>query len=219
MKKDQVLYKIKESGLVAIIRAESSLQAVKTVDACVEGGLLSIEITYTVPGATDIIKELNLKYPSDKVIIGAGSVLDTETARVAILAGAKYIVTPYLNVEVVKLCNRYQIPCMPGAMTVKEVAQCIEAGADIVKVFPGEVLGPKFIKAVKGPMPYVTMMPTGGVDLDNIPQWIKAGADALGVGGNLVGSAKNGDYNTITQKAKEFLQKIKTARSEIEPVK
>jgi 2-dehydro-3-deoxyphosphogluconate aldolase/(4S)-4-hydroxy-2-oxoglutarate aldolase len=211
--KQEILSKIRQGGLVAVVRAENPEKAFMIVDACIEGGVAAIEITYTVPGATEIIKELRQKYISGQIIIGAGTVLDTETARTAILAGAQYIVSPYLNIEVVKLCSRYQIACMPGAMTIREVADCMEAGADIVKVFPGEILGPTFIKAVKGPMPYAIMMPTGGVTLENVGEWIKAGAVAVGVGGNLTAGAKKGDYNSITQTAKQFIQNINNARN------
>lgn len=211
--KQEILSKIKKGGLVAVVRAENPEKAFKIVDACIEGGVAAIEITYTVPGATEIIKELREKYISGQIIIGAGTVLDTETARTAILAGAQYIVSPCLNTEVVKLCNRYQIACMPGAMTIREVVECMEAGADIVKVFPGEILGPAFIKAVKGPMPYATMMPTGGVTLENVGEWIKAGAVAVGVGGNLTAGAKKRDYNSITETAKQFIQNINNARN------
>ncbi len=208
--KQEILSKIKQGRLVAVVRADNTEQALKIADACIQGGVVAIEITYTVPGATDIIKELREKYPSGQIIIGAGSVLDSETARTSILAGAQYVVSPCLNLEVVRLCNRYQVACMPGAMTIKEVMECLEAGADIVKVFPGEILGPSFIKAVKGPMPYASMMPTGGVTLENVQEWIKAGAIAVGVGGNLTAGAKKGDYNSITEMAKQFILKIKS---------
>ena len=208
--KQEILSKIKQGRLVAVVRADNTEQALKIADACIQGGVVAIEITYTVPGATDIIKELREKYPSGQIIIGAGSVLDSETARTSILAGAQYVVSPCLNLEVVRLCNRYQVACMQGAMTIKEVMECLEAGADIVKVFPGEILGPSFIKAVKGPMPYASMMPTGGVTLENVQEWIKAGAIAVGVGGNLTAGAKKGDYNSITEMAKQFILKIKS---------
>lgn len=210
--KGEILSKIKAVGLVAVVRADSTEQAFKIADACIDGGVVAIEITYTVPGATEIIGELRKKYSSGQIIIGAGTALDAETARTAILAGAQYIVSPYLNTEVVRLCNRYQIACMPGAMTVKEVAECMEAGADIVKVFPGEMFGPAFIKAVKGPLPHAVMMPTGGVSLENAHEWIKAGAVAVGVGGNLTAGAKKGDYNSITETARKFIQNIDGAR-------
>jgi 2-dehydro-3-deoxyphosphogluconate aldolase/(4S)-4-hydroxy-2-oxoglutarate aldolase len=132
---------------VAVVRAESSEQAFKIADACIKGGVAAIEITFTVPGAADTIKDLVNTYKSGEIIIGAGTVLDPETARIAILAGAQYIVSPCINLETIKLCNRYQIPVMPGAATIKEIVEAMEAGADIVKVFPGETLGPAFVKA------------------------------------------------------------------------
>lgn len=210
--KEKVLAEIKRVGLVAVVRAESSEQAVKITDACIAGGVAAIEITFTVPGAHRVIEELAAKYQSGEIIIGAGTVLDPETARIAILSGAQYIVSPCLNLETVKLCNRYQVACMPGAMTIKEVVECMEAGADVVKVFPGELFGPAIIKAIKGPLPHAPLMPTGGVSLENVSQWIKAGAVAVGVGGKLTAGAKTGDYNSITAIGKDFVAKIQEAR-------
>lgn len=207
-----VLQKIMESGLVAVVRAENSEQAIKIADACVKGGVAAIEITFTVPGAVDVIKDLANTYKSGEIIIGAGTVLDSETARAAILAGAQYVVSPSLNVDTVKLCNRYQIPIMAGAMTIKEIVEAMEAGADIVKIFPGESMGATFVKAVKGPLPQAPMMPTGGVSLDNVAEWIKAGCVAVGAGGSLTGGAKKGDYAAITETAKQFIAKIREAR-------
>ena len=209
----KTLEKIMDCGLVAVVRAESSEQAFKIADACIAGGVAAIEITYTVPGATEVIRDLTKKYTSGEIIIGAGTVLDPETARIAILAGAQYIVSPSFNVETVRLCNRYQIPVMPGCMTLREVVEAMEAGADIIKVFPGETFGPSFIKAIKGPLPQAPLMPTGGVGLDNVDEWIKAGCVAVGVGGNLTGGAKKGDYESITTIAKQFIEKIRQARS------
>lgn len=213
MDKEQVLSKITECGLVAVVRAESGEQAIKIAEACANAGVAGIEITFTVPGAADVIRDCAKRFNNGEIIIGAGTVMDAETARTAILAGAQYVVSPYLNVETVQLCNRYRVPIMPGAMTIKEVVEAMQAGADIVKVFPGELFGPKFIKAVKGPIPYAKMMPTGGVSLDNVHEWINAGAVAVGVGGNLTAGAKTGDYASITNIAKEFIAKIKAARS------
>jgi len=209
----KTLEKIMDCGLVAVVRAESSEQAFKIADACIAGGVAAIEITYTVPGATEVIRDLTKKYTSGEIIIGAGTVLDPETARIAILAGAQYIVSPSFNADTVRLCNRYQIPVMPGCMTLREVVEAMEAGADIIKVFPGETFGPGFIKAIKGPLPQAPLMPTGGVGLDNVGEWIKAGCVAVGVGGNLTGGAKKGDYESITTIAKQFIEKIRQARS------
>lgn len=211
--KEEIVSRIKEGGLVAVIRANNKEQAFRITEACIAGGVVAIEITFTVPGAAELIKDLAQKYQSTSIIIGAGTVLDPETARTAILAGAQYIVSPCLNVETVKLCNRYRVPCMPGAMTVKEAVECMEAGADVVKIFPGELFGPAIIKAIKGPLPHACLMPTGGVSLENVGEWIKAGAMAVGVGGNLTAGAKKGDYESITTLAQQFVEKIKAERA------
>lgn len=212
MNKENVLQKICDCGVVAVVRAENAEQAVKIADACANAGIAALEITFTVPGAADVIKRLAEVYNNGEILIGAGTVLDPETARTAILAGAQYVVSPCLNTEVVKLCNRYQVACMPGAMTIKEVVECMEAGADIVKIFPGELFGPAIIKAVKGPLPQARLMPTGGVSLDNVNEWIKAGSVAVGVGGNLTAGAKKGDFMSITDIGRQFVQKVKEAR-------
>jgi 2-dehydro-3-deoxyphosphogluconate aldolase/(4S)-4-hydroxy-2-oxoglutarate aldolase len=207
-----IINKITESGLVVVVRANNSDEAKKITEACLKGGAAAIEITYTVPGASKVIEELAKSYTSDEIVIGAGTVLDPETARIAILSGAQYIVSPSLNEDTLKLCNRYQIPCMPGVMSIEGVIKCMELGADIIKVFPGEAFGPKIIRAINGPLPQANLMPTGGVNVDNVYDWIKAGAVAVGVGGSLTGGAKTGDYESITKLAKEFVQKIKEAR-------
>jgi 2-dehydro-3-deoxyphosphogluconate aldolase/(4S)-4-hydroxy-2-oxoglutarate aldolase len=212
MNKYQVLKKITDCGLVAVVRAEGTEQAKKIADACIKGGTAGIEITFTVPGATELIKNLANTYTSGEIIIGAGTVLDPETARIAILAGAQYIVSPSLNIDTVKLCNRYQVPIMAGAMTIREIIEAMEAGADIVKLFPGEAFGSSFVKAVKGPLPQAPIMPTGGVSLENVQEWIKAGCIAVGVGSNLTGGAKKGDYQSITELSKQFIEKIQQAR-------
>ncbi len=212
MDKKMVLKKISDCGVVAVVRAENAEQAVKIADACAAADIAALEITFTVPGAADVIKKLAEVYNKGEILVGAGTVLDPETARAAILAGAQYVVSPCLNVETVKLCNRYQVACMPGAMTIKEVVECMEAGADIVKIFPGELFGPAIIKAVKGPIPQAPLMPTGGVSLENVNEWIKAGAVAVGVGGNLTAGAKKGDYQSITNIGRQFVDKVRQAR-------
>ncbi len=213
MDKNEVIKRICDCGVVAVVRAENADQAIKIAGACVEAGIAAIEITFTVPGAAEVIKVLSETYSSGEIIIGAGTVLDTETARVAILAGASFVVSPCLKQKVVELCNRYQVACMPGAMTIKEVVECMEAGADIVKIFPGELFGPAFIKAIKGPLPYAKLMPTGGVSLENANEWIKAGCVAVGVGGNLTAGAKKGDYQSISDIGKKFVEKVREARA------
>jgi 2-dehydro-3-deoxyphosphogluconate aldolase/(4S)-4-hydroxy-2-oxoglutarate aldolase len=211
MNKEQVIAKIKENGLVAVVRAENTERAIEITEACIEGGVASIELTFTVPFAHKVIEELAKRYTKGEIILGAGTVLDPETARIAILSGSEYIVSPCLNLDTIKLCNRYRVPVMPGIMTIKEAVEAMEAGADILKLFPGDLFGPKFIKAIKGPLPFVQIMPTGGVDIDNAAEWIKAGAVALGAGGSLI----SGDYKEIVATAKEFIKNIKAARGEL----
>ena len=147
------------------------------------------------------------------MLLGAGTVLDSETARMAILSGANYIVSPAFNLDTAKLCNRYRVPYIPGCMTITEAITAMEAGADIIKIFPADLFGPKIIKDIKGPLPQAKMMPTGGVDVDNVDQWIKAGAVAVGAGSSLTKGAKTGDFGAITETAKKFIAKIKEARS------
>lgn len=208
MRKFEVLQRVEEVGVVAVVRAENSDQAKKIALACMEGGIDSIEITFTVPGAHKVIESLTEEF-QDKLLVGAGTVLDSETARIAILAGAKYIVSPGFDSETAKLCNRYQIPYMAGCMTLTEMIKAMEAGVDVIKVFPGSAFGPSFIKAVKGPLPQAVLMPTGGVSIDNVDQWIKNGCIAVGVGGNLT----KGTSAEMTNAAKEFVAKVKEARS------
>ena len=213
MSKIENLKRIEESGIVAVVRAENSEQALKIVEAVKAGGIQAIEITMTVPGAIDVIKELTRTYNNGEILIGAGSVLDAETARICLLAGAEYIVSPTLDIETIKLCNRYQKIVMPGAMSVTEVLRAMEAGADVVKIFPAALFGPKIIKAIKGPLPQAPLLPTGGVNLDNVNQWIEAGSFAVGVGSALTGGAKKGDYNKVNQTAKDFIKKINSTRN------
>lgn len=207
MRKYEVLNKIEEVGVVAVVRAETTEQARKISLACMEGGVNAIEVTFTVPGAESVIKDLCKEF-GDELLIGAGTVIDSETARIAILAGANYIVSPGFNLETAKLCNRYQIPYMAGCMTITEIITAMEAGVDVVKIFPGSTVGPDYIKAVNGPLPQAVMMPTGGVSLDNVDKWIKNGCIAVGVGGNLT----KGSSEDMTSAAKEFVAKVKAVR-------
>jgi len=208
----KVLTRIIDSGLVAIVRTDTPDQAARITEACAKGGVAALEVTFTVPGAAAVITDLVKRYKPDEMIIGAGTVLDAETARIAILAGAQFLVSPGLSNDTARLANRYQIPYMPGVGTVREVIEAMEAGADILKVFPGETLGPTFIKAVKAPLPQAPLMPTGGVSIENAGAWIAAGSIALGVGGNLTAGAKTGDYQSITDLAKRFIEAIQEAR-------
>ncbi|GGE27156.1 bifunctional 2-keto-4-hydroxyglutarate aldolase/2-keto-3-deoxy-6-phosphogluconate aldolase [Pullulanibacillus camelliae] len=211
-KKWEVINSITASGLVVVVRSSSSEEAKKITEACLKGGAAAIEITYTVPGASRVIEELVKEY-KDEIIIGAGTVLDSETARIALLSGAEYVVSPYLDEQSLRLCNRYQVPYMPGVMTIDGVVEAMELGADILKVFPGEAFGPNIIKSIHGPLPQANLMPTGGVSIDNVEQWIKAGAVAVGVGGTLTSFAKTGDFKKITELAGRFVHKIGETRS------
>jgi len=211
--KNEILGKIVASGLVAVVRAENADQAARIAEACALGGVAALEITFTVPGASGLIEHLAKEF-CGKILLGAGTVLDPETARIAILAGAQFVVGPALNPGTARLCNRYRVPYMPGAGTIREVIEAMECGADIIKVFPGEVLGPAFVKAAKGPLPQAQLMPTGGVRLENVAAWINAGAVAVGVAGNLTAGAKTGDFSSITQLARQFVEKIRQARGQ-----
>lgn len=214
MDKEKVIAKIKDLGVVAVIRGNNAEQAVKISDACIAGGVTAIEVAFTTPRAHEVIKTLVDKYADNKeVVIGAGTVLDPETARIAILNGAEFVVSPSINLATIKLCNRYRIACMPGTTTIEGVLSAMEAGADIVKIFPGEIVGTKLIKAIKGPVPQAQLMPTGGVSAENLHEWLAAGCVAVGAGGSLTAGAKTGDYELITKTAVKFVDAVKVARS------
>lgn len=215
MDKEQILTRIQDCGIVAVVRAETTDEAERIVDACMEGGVAAIELTFTVPHADKVIESLAKKYSPEDIILGAGTVMDAPTARIAMLSGANYIVSPYFDLDTVKMCNRYRTAVMPGVMTVREAVMAMEAGADILKVFPGDLYGPKIIKDIKGPIPYAKMMPTGGVTAENVGEWIKAGAVAVGAGGSLTAGAKTGNYALITETAKKFVANIKEARAKL----
>lgn len=208
----ETLAKIKKAGIVAVVRATSVDQAERIAEACIEGGVAAIELTFTVPRADKLIEAMSAKYNGGEIIIGAGTVLDPETARMAILCGAEYIVSPYFDPNTVRLCNRYGIPSMPGIFTPTEAVAAMEAGADVLKVFPGDVATPNFIKSVLGPLPQAQMMPSGGVSVDNVDKWIKAGAIAVGAGSSLTAGAKTGDYAKIAETGRLFVERIKQAR-------
>ena len=213
MKKEQVLSRLKEDCLVAVVRAKNLEQGEKVVDAIIAGGINFIEITMTMDegNPVEFIAAMAKKYKdNDKIVIGAGTVLDPETARQVILAGANYVVSPGLNVETIKLCNRYRVP---GVMTPSEAITAMEAGCDIIKVFPGNIVGPAAISSFKGPLPQGEFMPSGGVDVDNVDKWIKAGAYAVGTGSSLTKGAKTGDFAAVTAKAQEFVAAVAAARA------
>jgi 2-dehydro-3-deoxyphosphogluconate aldolase / (4S)-4-hydroxy-2-oxoglutarate aldolase len=212
MRREEVLRNIKEAGVVAVVRGDSKEEALKIVDAVSKGGIKIMELTMTVPNPIDVIKEVAEKYKGTDVIVGAGTVLDTETARACILAGAQFIVSPSLDIDTLKLCNRYKVLVMPGVMTVKDAITAMEYGVDVVKVFPANLYGPSVIKSFKGPLPQGDFMPTGGVTVDNLHEWIEAGAVVVGTGGDLTKGAKTGDYDLVEKTAKEFVDAYRKAK-------
>lgn len=203
-----------ESGIVGVMRAESSEKLLNVAKALKEGGVNCIEVAMTTPNALSVIEEVSNKL--DEVLIGAGTVLDAETARSAILAGAEYLVSPTTDEEMIKMAKRYNKVVAPGAFTPTEVLKAWEAGADLVKVFPASQLGPKFISAVKAPLPQVSLMPTGGVNQDNAAEFIKAGADVLCAGSALVETQalQEGNYDKIKENAEKLVEEVKKGRSE-----
>lgn len=212
MKKSDVIMELKRQGVVAVIRGNSLEEGVEISKACIAGGLKAIEMAYTNVNASEIIKQLSEMYQEDpEVCIGAGTVLDAPTARLAILAGAKYIVSPSFDQETAVLCNRYGVPYIPGCMTIKEIVTAMEAGSEIIKLFPGSAFGPGYIGAIKSPLPQASIMVTGGVKLNNIDQWFAAGVDAIGVGGELNQLGAQGQFAEITRIASEYVQKTREA--------
>lgn len=214
MEKREILNRMIDEGLIPVIRVTSAQEAIDVADAIKEGGVTLIEITMSVPGAIDTIKELTRKY-KDEIIMGAGTILDPETARAALLAGARFIVTPTLNLDVIQIAHRYSAVVVPGAMTPTEILTAWNAGADMVKVFPAAQLGgPEYIKALRGPLPQILYVPTGGVNLQNADAFIKAGAAALGAGGELVDkkAVKEKKFHVITENTRAFLKAIREAR-------
>jgi 2-dehydro-3-deoxyphosphogluconate aldolase/(4S)-4-hydroxy-2-oxoglutarate aldolase len=214
-RKDEILKRIKEIGLLPVLRANSIDEALALAEAIEAGGVTALEVTMTVPGAIEVIRQL-AKQTQGRILIGAGTVLDPETARACMLAGAEFIVSPALNVKTIEICRRYSVPVMPGALTPTEVLTAWEAGADMVKVFPCSALGgAKYLKALKAPLPQIELIPTGGVSLSTAAEFLAAGAFALGVGGDLVNpkAIAEGKPETITQTAREYMEIIRKSRA------
>lgn len=209
------LSKILQTGIIAIMRAQSSEQLLAAADAILAGGVDIIEVTMTTPGALETIRQAVAMY-GERVAFGAGSVLDAETARSAVLAGAQFIVCPTLNLETIRICKRYSVPVVPGAYTPTEILTAWEAGADLVKVFPAEVGGPAYIKAIKAPLPQIQLVPVGGVDLNTTAEFIRAGAAAVGVGSALINQKllDEGNFSEITRRAARFREEVEKGRSQ-----
>ncbi len=214
MDKREMMELIQKTGVIAIMRAKSSDQLLAAADAIKAGGVQAIEVTMTTPGALDVIRQATERYGSD-VLFGVGSVLDPESARAAILAGAQFVVGPTLNLKTIEICHRYAIPVVPGAYTPTEILTAWEAGADMVKVFPASVGGPDYFKAIKAPLPQVKLVPVGGVELDNTADFIRAGADAVGVGSALVSQKllDAGDFAALTERARRLCQEVAKGRT------
>lgn len=207
------LKKIYETGIVLIIRSDSDEEALAVAEAAIQGGIKVLEITMNVPNALNVIRILSNKYSNEGIVVGAGTVLDGETARAAILAGAELLVSPHLNQEMIKVANRYQAITISGAFTPKEVIETLEAGADFVKLFPAEVMGPQYVKAIRAPIPQAPVVPTGGVTLENIHEWLNTGCAAVGVGSFITKAAqKDGDYQKVTKAAQQFLKAFAAGR-------
>lgn len=210
MDKSKLLLKLKEEKVVAVIRGESEEQVLKTIEAVHKGGINFLEITFTIPHCQQIIAKIHKTYKNDdSVVIGAGTCLDPTSARLAILAGAQFVVCPHFDKEIVKLCNSYQIPVIPGATTVKDMLDCLRYGANIIKLFPADTFGYKSIKAFKAPLPQIEIMPTGGVSASNINDWLDNGAYAVGTGGSLTAGTKIDDFVAVTSEAEKLVTAVK----------
>ncbi|GIU75496.1 MAG: 2-dehydro-3-deoxy-phosphogluconate aldolase [Bryobacteraceae bacterium] len=217
MKKETILSSIIDIGIVPVVRAPSAEGAYRAIEAIYEGGIRAAEVTMTVPGAVRVLEKLADQF-GDRMVLGAGTVLDPETCRICMLAGAQFFVTPALNLRTIEMAHRYSKPIMPGALTPTEVLAAWEAGADIVKVFPCDnVGGARYIKALKGPFPHIELIPTGGVSLATAGDFLKAGACAVAVGGELVDAKtiREGRFDVFTERARQFLDVIRKAREEM----
>ena len=220
MKKLCIINRIHEEGVVAVLRGENWQQVVQLSEEAIAGGIKVIEITMTVPHALKAIEALANRYSwnhpdsSQNAIIGVGTVLDPETARQAMLSGAEFVVSPTLNPDTIKLCNRYRVPILPGVMTIHDIQSALDLGVDVVKLFPGSQFGQGMIKDIKGPLPHANVMPTGGVNVENLDDWIKAGAFAVGIGSDLTKEAiETGNYTLVRAKADQYVKAFKQARN------
>lgn len=208
----QTLNRLHDNYLVAVVRGKSKADAIASVEHMIDGGIYNIEITFTTPQAEEVIQHLSQYVIDENVVIGAGTVLDSTTARLAILNGAEYVVSPHFDPEIAKMCNRYAVPYLPGCGSVTEIVQAMETGVDLVKLFPGDLLGANFIKNVHGPIPQIELMPSGGVSLDNLEDWYRKGAFAVGIGSALMKNAKDGNDSVIKENTEKFVGKFKTIR-------
>jgi 2-dehydro-3-deoxyphosphogluconate aldolase / (4S)-4-hydroxy-2-oxoglutarate aldolase len=214
MSKAEIISRIRECGVIPVIRASSAREALTVIEAIAEGGITTMEVTMTVPDAVGLISEIASKYGT-KLLLGAGTVMDPETARECINAGAKFIVSPATNFDTIEYCNETETVVMPGALTPTEIVNAWDAGADIVKVFPADTMGgAKYLKSLKAPLPHIRLVPTGGVSQSTAADFIKAGAEAIGVGADLVDlpAVRDGRIKDITEAARKYLDIVKEAR-------
>ena len=212
LQKFEVLSEMHKGYAVAVIRGKNKEDAVEISKHAFKGGIRSLEVTFSTPGAEDAIAELS-RIGDSQMIVGAGTVLDEETARIAIMKGARYVVSPHFDGAIATMCNRYCIPYLPGCGSVTEIMGALTFGVDVVKLFPGSLMGPSFIKDVKGPIPHVELMPSGGVSVDNVDKWMNNGAFAVGIGSALTKGVSNGDYSSVEQVARQFMDKIASVKA------
>ena len=216
LKKGNILSALEKNGIIAVLRTNTVERAIAITDALIEGGIKNIELTFTVPNADIAIRKITEKYKDRRdILIGAGTVLDSTTAQIAHLSGAEFIVSPTFDKGTALLCNLYQIPYIPGCMTVNEMKEAMQAGAEIIKLFPSNIVGPAFVKNVKAPLPQLEIMPSGGINLDNMGDWIKAGCRMIGVGGSLLKPAENNDFTGVTKMAKAFVREYQLQIEEL----
>lgn len=207
MKKSNILERIHDNYLVAVVRGSSKEEALTFIQGILEGGIYNIEVTFTTPQAHEVIAKVKKMNSDERIIVGAGTVLDSITARLAIMNGAEYIVSPHFDKEIAKICNLYSIPYLPGCGSVTEITKALTYGVEVVKLFPGDLLGADFIKNIHGPIPHVEMMPSGGVSLDNLKEWMDKGAFAVGIGSALTKGAQLENTETVLTNTRAFVQK------------
>ena len=212
LQKFEVLNEMRDGYVVAVVRGNTKEEAVEIAKQAFKGGIRSLEITFTTPDAAEVIAEL-ASLNEEGMIIGAGAVQVDTTARIAIMKGARYIVSPHFDRNISLMCNRYCVPYLPGCGSVTEVMEAVTCGSDVIKMFPGSLLGKSFIKDVHGPLPHVQMMPSGGVSKDNVADWIANGAFAVGIGSALTKNVKNGDYSSVQAVAREFVDVVESIRN------
>ncbi|WP_137596635.1 bifunctional 2-keto-4-hydroxyglutarate aldolase/2-keto-3-deoxy-6-phosphogluconate aldolase [Paucilactobacillus kaifaensis] len=213
MKRAELVEKMVNTGVIAVVRAETPEKAIKVADAVIAGGVTGLELTYSVPHADSVIADLVKKYEGTDVVVGAGTVLDATSARLAIIAGAQFIVSPTFDKEVALMCNLYQVPYTPGTFTITEAQTALKYGSEVVKLFPGAMAGAVAIKEYHGPFPYLNVMPSGGVNVENMHEWFEAGAVVVGAGGGLTAPAANDDFAGVTKNAQEYMKEYKRIKS------